>query len=252
MYQSVIILDDFYQDAMQIREMALGLEYPDPGPQAYYSGRNSRHALINQGIVDSLSRVACDRLSPAPKSATGHFRIGLAGDMPRQDIHIDPYRDWAGIIYFSLPEHCRGGTTFWRHKRLGIEAMPSDPKVIESLGYKDYEEMRNRIANEDGIDRGKWEPTMTVPMKFNRCLLFRSWLWHSHAENFGDSIENGRLIQVFFFDIVRGAAQPKLWFDMPPAPPAAAKPAAAAPSRPAAGGTIPLPGSALATPPKRR
>jgi Family of unknown function (DUF6445) len=229
--------------------MALGLEYPDHRGEAYYSGRNSRHALINQGIVDSLSRVVCDRLSPAPKSATGHFRIGLAGDMPRQDIHVDPYRDWAGIIYFTLPEDCRGGTTFWRHKRLGIESMPSDPKVIQALGYKDYEEMRNRIADEDGIDRSKWEPTMTVPMRFNRCLLFRSWLWHSHAENFGDTMQNGRLIQVFFFDLVRGAAQPKLTFDMPPAPKPAANPGA----RPATtGATIPLPGSALTSPPKRR
>ncbi len=259
MYQSIIILDDFYQDAMQIREMALGLEYPDPGDTAYYSGRNSRHALINQGIIDTLSRVVCDKLVPAPRSATGNFRIGLAGDMSRQDIHIDPYRDWAGIIYFSLPEHSQGGTTFWRHRRLGMEAMPSDPKAIESLGYANYEEMRNRIADEDGIDRSKWEQTMTVPMRFNRCLLFRSWLWHSHAENFGDTLENGRLIQVFFFDIARSATQPKARIDIPPAPSpaprgAAPRPAAATPPAfPAGGGgTVPLPGSALATPPKRR
>jgi Family of unknown function (DUF6445) len=249
MYQSVIILDEFYQDAERIREMALGLEYPDHGGKAYYSGRNSKHALINQGIVDTLSKVVCDRLTPAPKSATGHFRIGLAGDMPRQDIHIDPYRDWAGVVYFSRPEDCRGGTTFWRHKRLGIEAMPNDQKAVEGFGYKDYEEMRNRIADEDGVDRSKWEPTMTVPMRFNRCLMFRSWLWHSHAENFGDTIENGRLIQVFFFDIVRGAEAPKLWFDMPPAPATEPAPVAA---RPVGRPTIPIPGSALASPPPKR
>ena len=54
MYQSLIVLDDFYADAVKIREMALGLEYPDHGGTAYYSGRNSKQALINQGIVEQL------------------------------------------------------------------------------------------------------------------------------------------------------------------------------------------------------
>ena len=62
-------------------------------------------------------------------------------------------------------------------------------------------------AEQEGVDRSKWERAMTVPMRFNRCVLFRSWLWHSHAENFGDSMETGRLIQVFFFDLARRAQQ---------------------------------------------
>ena len=43
---------------------------------------------------------------------------------------------------------------------------------------------------------------MTIPMRFNRLVLYRSWLWHSFTENFGDTLENGRLIQIFFFDFV--------------------------------------------------
>jgi len=222
MYQSLIVLDDFYADAIKIREMALGLDYPDHGGTAYYSGRNSKQALINQGIVDGLSRVCGEALTPAPRSAVGHFRIGLAGDTPRQDIHVDPYRDWGGVVYFNTPEQClgRGGTTFWRHRKLGLEGMPLSwtQKDIESYGYKSYEEMRVAIADGDGNDRSKWDHLMTVPMRFNRCILFRAWLWHSHAENFGDSMETGRLIQVFFFDTVRGGVRPKALFDMPPAP----------------------------------
>jgi hypothetical protein len=222
MYQSLIVLDDFYADAIKIREMALGLDYPDHGGAAYYSGRNSRQALINQGIVDGLSRICGEPLAPAPRSAVGHFRIGLAGDTPRQDIHIDPYRDWGGVVYFNTPEQClgRGGTSFWRHRELGLDGMPLSwtQKDVERYGYKSYESMRVTIADGDGNDRSKWDHLMTVPMRFNRCILFRAWLWHSHAENFGDSMETGRLIQVFFFDTVRGGARPKPLFDMPPAP----------------------------------
>lgn len=222
MYQSLIVLDDFYADAVEIRKMALGLDYPDTEGKAYYSGRNSKQALINQGIVDGLSRTVGEPLAPAPRSAVGHFRIGLAGDMARQDIHIDPYRDWGGVVYFNTPEQClgKGGTSFWRHKGLGIDGMPISwtAKDIERHGYTSYEEMRVAIADGDGRDRTRWDHLMTVPMKFNRCILFRAWLWHSHAENFGHDMESGRLIQVFFFDVVRGGQRPKLNFEMPPAP----------------------------------
>ena len=222
MYQSLIVLDDFYADAVEIRKMALGLDYPDTEGKAYYSGRNSKQALINQGIVDGLSRTVGEPLAPAPRSAVGHFRIGLAGDMARQDIHIDPYRDWGGVVYFNTPEQClgKGGTSFWRHKGLGIDGMPISwtAKDIERHGYRSYEEMRVAIADGDGRDRTRWDHLMTVPMKFNRCILFRAWLWHSHAENFGHDMESGRLIQVFFFDVVRGGQRPKLNFEMPPAP----------------------------------
>ena len=40
---------------------------------------------------------------------------------------------------------------------------------------------------------------MLCPMKYNRLVLFRTHLWHSHNYNFGDTIENGRLVQLFFF-----------------------------------------------------
>ena len=37
-------------------------------------------------------------------------------------------------------------------------------------------------------------------MKYNRIVIFRTDLWHSHNYNFGDNLENGRLVQLFFFN----------------------------------------------------
>ena len=36
-------------------------------------------------------------------------------------------------------------------------------------------------------------------MGFNRLILYRPWLWHSAGESFGDSVENGRLVQLMQF-----------------------------------------------------
>jgi hypothetical protein len=41
---------------------------------------------------------------------------------------------------------------------------------------------------------------MTLPMRFDRCVLFRPWLRHTSGVDFGDSIENGRLVQLLFFE----------------------------------------------------
>lgn len=201
MIQSIIIVDDFYDDAPEVRRRALRLDYPDdPEGKAYYAGRNSRLMLMNDRMIKVFSRLVGHKLVPSPDSANGHFRVSLAGDRARQDIHVDPGRDWGGVLYLNPPEQCRGGTSFFRHKELGIEAMPLKPEEIRSYGYRDYEHMRRSIVETDGQDRGRWDLTMTVPMRFNRLVLFRSNLWHSFAENFGDSVENARLIQVFFFD----------------------------------------------------
>ena len=51
----------------------------------------------------------------------------------------------------------------------------------------------------DGKDESAWETTMTVPMRFNRLLLLRPWLWHTAGPGFGDSRENGRLVYLMFF-----------------------------------------------------
>jgi len=37
---------------------------------------------------------------------------------------------------------------------------------------------------------------MTVPIRFNRMILFRPWFWHTAGASFGDNIENGRLVHL--------------------------------------------------------
>lgn len=199
MQKSIIVVDDFYDDPHTVRDRALELEFAR-SEDAFYAGKNSKLALINTAIVNSMSQLIGAPVIPSPNSTIGHFRIAFAEDTARQDVHVDPNRDWGGVLYLTPPEYCQGGTSFFRHKRLGIERMPSDPDEIKRLGYFDYEQMRTAIVEKDGQDRDKWELTMTVPMRFNRLILFRSWFWHSFTENFGDRLENCRLVQIFFFD----------------------------------------------------
>ena len=51
------------------------------------------------------------------------------------------------------------------------------------------------------------DPYFLSPMKYNRIVIFRTDLWHSHNYNFGDSFENGRLVQLFSLILQIGTSE---------------------------------------------
>ncbi|MEG1679189.1 MAG: hypothetical protein RR326_03775, partial [Stenotrophomonas sp.] len=61
------------------------------------------------------------------------------------------------------------------------------------------EQAHGDIIERDSNDDAQWEMTMRVPMRFNRLILLRPWLWHTAGQAFGDNPENGRLIYLMFF-----------------------------------------------------
>ena len=67
------------------------------------------------------------------------------------------------------------------------------------MGFSSREQMYHQLLERDGTDDSKWEMTMRVPMRFNRLVLLRPWLWHSAGLAFGDRAENGRLVYLMFF-----------------------------------------------------
>ena len=67
------------------------------------------------------------------------------------------------------------------------------------MGLNHPSEVWERILNSETNDRSKWEPTFSIPMRFNRLALFRSYLWHDAGPSFGTTKENGRLILPWFF-----------------------------------------------------
>ncbi|MFU8878375.1 MAG: DUF6445 family protein, partial [Wenzhouxiangellaceae bacterium] len=199
MQKTLIVVDDFLDNAAQLREAAVGLEYPAPPAEAYYSGRNSAQRVNLEGVTEQVSRLVGEALEPVPGTGHGKFRLTLEGDEGRGDIHIDSQCHWSGIYYLSRPEDCRGGTEFFRHLPTGMERCPLTAGEFRACGMNGPEDLVDKIIKPHSRDRSKWERTMTVPMKFNRLILFRPWLWHGAGPGFGDSAANGRLIYLLFF-----------------------------------------------------
>jgi len=193
---SLIVIDDFLGKPEVLRERALGLRYENPGA---YPGRNSVEHIKIDGLEEQVSAIVQEPLcEPNPLQSHGKCRLTLASDNQLGKIHVDP-SFWSGILYLSRPEHCYGGTEFYRHIPTGTDEVLRTIEEVNALGYASPSEMSHQILEKDGGDRSKWEHTMTVPMRFNRLVLLRPWLWHTSGPGFGDSIENGRLVYLMFF-----------------------------------------------------
>ncbi|HST46090.1 MAG TPA: DUF6445 family protein [Luteimonas sp.] len=196
---SLIVVDDFLApaDARSFRDMALGLTYPDL--QGAFPGRNSLQRVPMDGLDQAVSRLVGEQVRPVePLQSHAKFRITLAGDEGRARVHIDQAY-WSGILYLSKPEDCRGGTEFFRHRPTGTDRAPGTLAELRAMGYASAEAMYRDIIETQSSDASKWESTMQVPMRFNRLLLLRPWLWHTAGDAFGDTAENGRLVYLMFF-----------------------------------------------------
>lgn len=196
---SLIIVDDFLDNAQELRHAGLNLQYPPV--QANYPGRNSLQAVHLEGLDQEVSRLVGEPLVPAPGQAHGKFRITLAHDVGQARVHVDPSH-WTGILYLSQPQHCRGGTEFFRHIPTQTDRGAYNDAEAQSMGYPSAKEMMAKVL-EDTVDESRWELTMRVPMRFNRLVLLRPWLWHSAGENFGSTLQDGRLIYLMFFASAR-------------------------------------------------
>ena len=197
MHLSLMIVDDFLDNAAELRDAALRLSYPNlQGP---FPGRNSLERLPIEGLTEAVSDLTGERLRPLdPPGSHMKARISLEGDKGSGRIHTDPGY-WSGILYLSRPQDCRGGTEFFRHIATGTERAPLNPQELAAMGFPTREAMQKQIIETEGTDESKWERVMSVPMRFNRLVLLRPWLWHTAGPGFGNRLENGRLVYVMFF-----------------------------------------------------
>lgn len=194
---SLIVVDDFLEQANELREAALRLTYPEQ--KGAFPGRNSLERIEIDGLAPYISSIVGERLKVIePMGSHAKFRSTLAADQGRGKVHVDPGY-WSGVLYLSRPDDCRGGTDFFRHRRTNTDRRPMNEQELAALGYASIDEAHQDIIERDGLDDSAWETTMSVPMRFNRLILLRPWLWHTAGAGFGDSLQNGRLVYLMFF-----------------------------------------------------
>lgn len=198
MTPAFIMVDDFVANPHELRRQALALGYDRGNPSGNYPGITSARALPIKGVDDYVSRLTGLKLVGAPGTLHGHCRLTLKEDRGRSGVHIDPAA-YSGILYLTPPEHCRGGTDFYRHRRTGLDRVPINAADIHAAGYVDINRLVEDVVNRDTMKPAAWQKSFTAPMRFNRLILFSPWMFHNSAPGFGSGPDDGRLAYLMFF-----------------------------------------------------
>jgi len=180
MKTNLIIVDDFYENPDAVREYALKQNFDVDGN---FPGKRTKPWLppdLKQSIQFIVQNAGGAVTSWREDSYTGSFQYCLAKD--RTWIHADPNNTWAGVCYLTPNAPLSGGTALYRHNPTGKDThYPGDEWP-------------------DGQDYTQWTRTDYMVNKYNRLVLYRGMMYHASVDYFGNSIENGRLFQTFFFD----------------------------------------------------
>ena len=205
------VIDDFEPDFDGWRRHALSRSYVNDGSakDANFPGIETRGGFATpvqmQRIADALGRPIKWRWP-----AHGAFRLSFADSLARSDIHVDEAicrPMYAGVLYLSRPQDCRGGTSFWRHDATGWSHIPAPDELARSR-YRSLLDFQQREVLGSGErsafdalarQRAAWTRLLEVPMKANRLIVYRSDYFHSISEVFGTTREDARLVQLFFF-----------------------------------------------------
>ena len=198
--KNFIIIDDFYAEPDAVREYALDQEYAVRNKNTTWPGRDSVtvHNEINSAM--NISHEVGHPLFNQQANKSAYFRIIKEDEYGTQEIHFDPNPGlvWAGVLYLTPgPIRMNSGTRFWKHKRLGWEAAPSQEEA-QKAGIYTRDDMI-KFFHTEGTDLTKWDEIMNIPFKYNRLALFRPWMWHDGGIPFGTTDDDARLVQLFFF-----------------------------------------------------
>lgn len=204
-----IVVDDFYPDPDYVRDLALKLPKEESASDGNYPGVMTKEGFWSDEHEVAFKYITNENVTSI-KTSTGlssKFRFTKQDDQFRQFIHFDPgiRQVWSGVVYLTKPEDytlangevINAGTSFWKHKETGLESVPLTQNGIEKYGWKNIDDLLF-FLNTDGCIENKWIKTFTVPIKYNRLVLFRPWLFHSSGVQFGTNFNNCRLIQTIF------------------------------------------------------
>ncbi len=191
---SLVVVDNFYNNPMETRNYILTQDFKVSGN---YPGKrtisyaNEDIKMIIQKYVLTVGGKIIDfpipkpDLSDADKIYNGAYQYTTSRD--RSWVHMDGFNNWAGVLFLTPNAPVTSGTGFYQF-------------YDGTMGEEDQAIMNNKALTDTySQDMTKWKLVDQVGNVFNRLILFNSKKFHMSMDYFGDTKENGRLFQVFFF-----------------------------------------------------
>jgi hypothetical protein len=194
----LIVIDNFYNNPLETRNYILTQDFTVrgnyPGQRTISYATQQLKDIIQEYVLPFGGKITD---FPMPDESNmnnndiynGAFQYTTSRD--HSWVHIDGFNNWAGVLYMTPNAPLSSGTAFYNFH---------DGTTCE----KDQKIMNNKTETDiSSQDLTKWQLVDRVGNVFNRLILFDSKRFHMSMDYFGDSKENGRLFQVFFFSTER-------------------------------------------------
>lgn len=194
----LIVIDNFYNNPIETRNYILTQDFNVrgnyPGQRTRSFANNTLKEIIQEYVFPFGGKIT-DFPMPDDNNINdnniynGSFQYTTSRD--RSWIHVDGFNNWAGIVYMTPDAPLSSGTGFYKYQ--DGTTIETDLKILDN---------KNEIDT-FCQDITKWEQVDKAGNVFNRLILFNSKRYHMSLDYFGNSKDNGRLFQVFFFSTER-------------------------------------------------
>jgi hypothetical protein len=180
--KKIIVADNFYANPDGVREYALQSNFIEDN--RWYKGKRSELNYATEEIKVAFENLLGQPISQWDYPANGKFQYCTPEDL--LVYHCD-LQKWAAVLYLTPDAPYETGTNLYAHKTTGFRAY-DDP------GFS------NQVFSGGFYDATKFDLVDTVGNVYNRVVIFDAHSIHAAAGYFGNTKENARLFQIFFFD----------------------------------------------------
>lgn len=182
MDKNFFIVDNFYENADEIRNFALNnVEYKSD--LRWYKGLRSIDTYRSDDLCKAFELIIGEPINNWNQGFNGCFQITTAEDP--QVYHYDQQK-WAAMIYLTPNAPLESGTRLHRSKITGLSH--SEQQGIDASFAGGF------------YDGTKFDVTDSAANIYNRLVIMDAKTIHSAGPYFGNSRETGRLTHLFFFD----------------------------------------------------
>lgn len=194
--RTAVVVDDFLLNPDQVREFALKQEFA--ADNRYFRGQRSKTRHVWPGMREQLERVLGKAISPAwtEHATNGVFQFCVGGD---QVVFHSDQNTHAAVLYLTPNAPPEAGTTLYRSKQLKGRTV-EEVMAQRNVGPAMAEHVARQMYGGKLLDPTAWEVVDVFGNLYNRLVVWDARLVHSASCYFGNTKENGRLFQIFFWN----------------------------------------------------
>jgi len=180
---SYSVVDNLYADPDAVREFALTCDFQHH--PANHKGQRTNQCYRFTGLKERFEQIIGRKIINWDKYGTnGCFQYCVAGD---QLVYHYDTQQYAGVLFLTPNAPVDTGTCLLRS--------------IHTKKMKVAKDEHDLVFRNGFLDPTEFEVVDVVGNIYNRLVLFDSRHIHAATKYFGTTKENGRLFQLFFFDL---------------------------------------------------